>query len=396
MIHTIEEIYSTANFRQKDALNALVFSQALKHPGISRKEITNRFNLRPSSVSQACNELIDRNILRQEISSDLNQRGRPEVSLYAVTDHWVAACIFMESLDFRAAFTDISSKITPLELPVNNPGSAGFQDRFESVLHYVMSSRPAGKSFIGISLSLPGYGRRQDDTWITSTRFGEIHQVESHRLGPTSDIKLRWIRSVDARAQALLLTHPDYRQGKTVLFHWGYGICVSVAIEGTLINDGFSKFGELGHTIVNGQNGLECRCGSRGCLETEASIWTLLPKLRKRFKDLPENEREFSAFLSNRFIEEIPEIERAIDYINIGLVNVSKLFAPDRILLYGPFTDNNQIYKLLEQKYYKNEPRYEFSCIELARIRHTPADEVVGATYSLFLDSLRTDLRAGN
>ena len=396
MIHTIEEIYSTSNFRQKDALNALVLSQALKNPGISRKEITARFKLRPSSVSQACQELIDRGILKQEVSGDSNQRGRPEVSLYAVTDHWIAGCIFMESLDFRAAFIDITGRITPINIPETRNPAVQFQDRFESIMDQVISSQPKDSVFIGIGLSLPGFGRPQDKTWITSTRFGEIHRVESHHPGPVSNIKLRWIRSVDARAQALLLSNPAYRTGKTVLFHWGYGICVSVAIEGKIINDGFSKFGELGHTIVNFQNGKQCRCGSRGCLETEAAMWALLPSLRSKFKDLPENEREFSAFLTNRFMEEVPEIEKAIDYINIGLVNISKLLAPDRILLYGPFTDNDQIYRKIVQRFYKNAPDTEFSSIDVSRIRHTPTDEVVGATHSLFLQSLRDDLRAGN
>jgi len=396
MVQRIEEIYNTTNFRQKDALNALVLAQTLKEPGISRKEITSRFKLRPSSVSQACIELIDRGILQQKVSADSNQRGRPEVSLYAVTDHWIAACIFMESLDFRAAFIDITGRIRPVKLPLQRRTNADLQSRFENTLNSVISLQPRDSKFIGLGLSLPGFRNVEENTWITSTRLGEIHQVSSRTKDPDPDMKLNWIRSVDARTQALLLSNPEYRTGTTVLFHWGYGICISLAVNGKIINDGSSKFGELGHTIVNYQNGKSCRCGGRGCLETEAALWALLPSLQKRFRDLPENEREFSAFLANRFMEELPEIESAIEYINVGLVTISKLLSPDRILLYGPFTDHNPIYQRVKTLFSENRPKSEFSTINLSRIRHTPADEVIGATNSLFLQALRRDLRAGD
>lgn len=394
MICTISEIYKNKEHRRKDSLNALVLSEIFEHPGLSRKEITGRFHLRPSSVSQACQELLDQGLITESNPVDSNQRGRPEVALHPVRDHWVAACVFMESLDFRAVFIDVTGRITPVELPNFRDSKDGYQERLDRVLKKVVASRPEQSSFIGIGLSLPGFGVPEEHEWVTTTRFGNLRQPASHPANESEGYKINWLRSIDARGQALLLSTPRYKQGKTVLFHWGYGISVTFSMDGKILNDSFSRFGELGHTIVNPRGGKKCRCGAEGCLETEAAMWALLPSLEKRFHQVPENEREFSAFLTNRFIEEIPEIESALDYINIGLVNISKLLSPDRILFYGPFTDKDSIYRKVREKFYSNIPEAEFGEIEIDRISHTPADEVIGATHSLFLGALRKDLRA--
>ncbi len=393
MICNIKDIYVHTGHRRKDALNALILSEVFHHPGISRKEITRRFDLRPSSVSRSCQELIDRGILLEKNNLDANQRGRPEVALHPVQDHWVAACIFMESLDFRAAFIDVTGKITPIEIPDSDKSELDYQNRLSRVIEKVFLEKPSGSSFIGTGLSLPGFGIPREQTWITTTRFGYLRHITSNYFREDEDIRLNWTRSIDARAQSLLLNNSRYREGKTILFHWGYGIAVTLSIDGKILNDSFSKFGELGHTIVNFQSGKNCRCGAYGCLETESAMWALLPSLEKRFSQVPENEREFSAFLEKRFIEELPEVEVAMDYINIGLVNISKLFSPDRILIYGPFTDKDSIYEGVKKRFYANIPQSEFGNIEITRIRHTPTDEVIGATHPLFLRALREDLR---
>ncbi len=396
MICNIKDVYEYAGSRQKDALNALVLAQVVDSPGISRKEITHTNKLRPSSVSSACQDLLDRGILYEKSIVDPNQRGRPEVALYATTDYWTSACIFMESLDFRAALVDISGKITPLTIKNEYTTSTNYQDKLNAALSQVIEEKPEKGNFIGIGLSLPGFGIAQEHTWITSTRFGHLNQISSTHFGNSIDVHLNWVRSIDARMQSLLLSNPEFSKGKTILFHWGYGIGVTLSIDGKLTNDSFSKFGELGHTVVDHKSEKQCRCGSRGCLETEAAIWALLPSIKKRFDEVPVNEREFSAFLEKRFIEELPEIEKAIDYINIGLLNISKLFSPDRILLYGPFTDHDRIYNRVRENFYQNIPHSEFKSIDISRIQHTPADEVIGSTYSLFIDALRKDLTASS
>ncbi len=392
MLFNIEEICVDSDYRKKDALNVLLLSQVFKNPGISRKEITNRLHLRPSSVSSSCQELIDKGILEEKTVTTSKQRGRPEGALYAVTDHWIAACIFMESLEFRAAFIDITGRILPIDISSFRHSHDDYQRQLDSLIRLVTEKRPEGRKFIGVGLSLPGFNLLPNNTWITTSRH--LQQVKTTQIGINTEVSLFWSRSIDARTQALLLSNPQYRKGKTILFHWGYGIAISFAVDGKIINDPFSKFGELGHTIVNVHDAKPCRCGSHGCLETEAAIWAMRPSLSQRFKDVPANEREFSTFLSSRFIEEIPEVENAITYINIGLVNISKLLAPDRILLYGPFTDHDYIYHSILENFYSNRPTSEFKLIEISRIQHSPADEVIGATHELFKQALHQDLKS--
>ncbi|MGO8056536.1 ROK family protein, partial [Rhizobium leguminosarum] len=48
------------------------------------------------------------------------------------------------------------------------------------------------------------------------------------------------------------------------------GIGAGVILDGRLVGGATGEAGELGHVQVD-ENGIMCRCGSRGCLETEVS-----------------------------------------------------------------------------------------------------------------------------
>lgn len=58
------------------------------------------------------------------------------------------------------------------------------------------------------------------------------------------------------------------------------GIGLGIIADGRLVKGHRGAAGELGHVKVAGAEGLLCRCGDTGCLETVAGGWALVERLR--------------------------------------------------------------------------------------------------------------------
>ena len=58
------------------------------------------------------------------------------------------------------------------------------------------------------------------------------------------------------------------------------GLGLGIIAEGRVVSGHLGAAGEIGHTKVGAAAGLQCRCGDVGCLETLASGWALVARLR--------------------------------------------------------------------------------------------------------------------
>ncbi|MFR8974980.1 MAG: ROK family protein, partial [Eubacteriales bacterium] len=82
----------------------------------------------------------------------------------------------------------------------------------------------------------------------------------------------------------------------------------------------YEGLNELGHTTIN-YNGILCECGNRGCLETYASIRSILKNTH------------YQTWTEAVDAEDTVLIEKEAEYLVPALVNVSNLFSLDIIVL---------------------------------------------------------------
>ncbi|MEY2989251.1 MAG: hypothetical protein RLZZ163_167, partial [Actinomycetota bacterium] len=106
------------------------------------------------------------------------------------------------------------------------------------------------------------------------------------------------------------------------------GIGGGVIVDGTLLTGAGGYAGEIGHMVVNPQ-GRECRCGSRGCWETEIGSLALLRATGSRFSDVPSvvaaaNAGDEEALIGLKVVTE---------WLAIGLGNLANAYNPDAIIL---------------------------------------------------------------
>lgn len=120
-----------------------------------------------------------------------------------------------------------------------------------------------------------------------------------------------------------------------ILLTIGTGVGTGVILDGKLWQGKCGFAGELGHATVN-PDGEKCRCGSRGCLETEVSA----SKIARNYKQLKNIEEEVSAEEVYKRAKKGDEQARkayamAGYYLGIGLSIAVNLLNPEKILLGG-------------------------------------------------------------
>lgn len=120
------------------------------------------------------------------------------------------------------------------------------------------------------------------------------------------------------------------------------GIGAGIVRSGQLHRGASGIAGELGHIALNYQDGEQCLCGSRGCLELYAGGGALLAKARVAWPDLADTlELVDRAKAGDPYC--INVIKHAGDDIGTVLGGVVNLTGPDHILIGGELSDSEDI-----------------------------------------------------
>lgn len=139
-------------------------------------------------------------------------------------------------------------------------------------------------------------------------------------------------------------------QDDFICLTYGTGIGGAIFIDGKLYKGFASSAGEIGHMITHA-GGKQCTCGGEGCYECYASANALISAVNKVTKDDLD---AFNIFEKEHFEKpEIrSEIDKWIDEIIVGLVNIIYTFNPPLIVLGGGIMNEKYIIDLIDRKIY--------------------------------------------
>lgn len=140
---------------------------------------------------------------------------------------------------------------------------------------------------------------------------------------------------------ANMAAYGEYRHGagrgtqSLVLLTVGTGIGSGIILEGELWQGKCGFAGELGHITVNPEGDL-CKCGHRGCLETEASAL----KIVRDYQALtgtssPVTSRDVYLLAKKGDKAALESFARCAYYLGIGLGIVINFLNPEKILVGG-------------------------------------------------------------
>jgi predicted NBD/HSP70 family sugar kinase len=131
---------------------------------------------------------------------------------------------------------------------------------------------------------------------------------------------------------------------------YGYGIGGALYLNNELYKGMGSSAGEFGHMITHA-GGKQCTCGGEGCYECYASTKALVEQVNKANST---NLDAFEIFEKENF--EKPEIrsviDKWIDEMIIGLINIIYIFNPPLIILGGGIMNEDYVIDLIDRKIY--------------------------------------------
>lgn len=154
------------------------------------------------------------------------------------------------------------------------------------------------------------------------------------------------MNDVDSFAMSHLWLGNARNHSNAVVVTLGVGIGGALIINGK-IHTAKGGVGEIGHMTVV-QDGALCTCGSRGCLEAEASFAALVKKianttthegLKELYKSVKQSERSEIEYLRTAKITDRKAFQCVFDeyaqLVGIALKNIINMLAPDYLLIGG-------------------------------------------------------------
>ncbi len=136
----------------------------------------------------------------------------------------------------------------------------------------------------------------------------------------------------------------------------GTGIGGGIIIDGDLFRGSRYAGAELGHMTIK-VNGIQCRCGGRGCLENYASAGAMIKYFRKKLrvagKFIPEkdiNVRSIFDLYKKDDPVALDTIEKSTYYLGRGIANLINIFNPTIIIIGGGVAESGNDYiKMLKK-----------------------------------------------
>jgi predicted NBD/HSP70 family sugar kinase len=269
-------------------LNRLRVIRALRDEGqISRADIARRTGLSRSTVSSLVADLQADGLVveRPEPGSAHGaQGGRPPILLSFDASAGAAVGIDFGHSHLRVAVSDLASTILAERtrpLDTDHDAQEGLDAAAELVSDTLADAGVNRAQVIGAGMGLPGPIEQGEGTVGSSSILpGWIGMAAETEMRRRLAIPVMVDNDANLGALAEAAFGAGRAAGDLIYLKVSSGIGAGLILNGRLYRGSGGLAGELGHVLVD-PDGIVCRCGNRGCLETVAATGALVDLLRR-------------------------------------------------------------------------------------------------------------------
>lgn len=322
---------------------SLLLSKLYFDGPLSRHELSGLTGLSAATVSNVTAELGEERLITEAglVESD---GGRPRVLLRVDPAYGHVAGVDIGETGVKVELFDLTmNRLATVEHPLASPrpDAAAAVTQVASGLREVITESGIDEATVlGVGVGVPG-----------TVQQGEALRVHAPTIG-WKEVPLTDLLRAEGVELPLFVDNGAKTQGQgemwfgagrgarhAVIALIGSGVGAAVVADGTTYRGSTSSAGEWGHTtIVYG--GQECRCGSRGCLESYVGAEGVLARYRKARGGKTSDEHEqtqFAALLESAGKSKAAAkvLEETAGYLGAGIGNLINLFDPERIVLGG-------------------------------------------------------------
>jgi len=373
---------------------------------ISRTQLQEITELRPATISNITKELLDKSLIKIEGTTNTG-RGRNQMLLKINTDYLCVICISIEVSDVTVIISTIDGIILK-KVQKDISKLTGSQEIIDTIICLVdeMIKEFSDKNILGIGVGDPGLIDITGEYSLFSSQLKLWRDIPLKSI-LTKSFGLPVKLEVNDRLKALGEKLFGLAKGEDNFMYvqLGQGIGISTVASGVLIRGHNGTAGEMGHTHTISSNKL-CACGSYGCLETIASLDSIVNQVTEAINNGAFSYiREFSSDLSNITFEDIKQavklndkvclniIENAGTNIGIALANAINILNPHLIIFGGRMCElGNILLDPIKSAIYKNSLSLATSNLEFKVSELKESAAPLGAVALIIDDFFKTDL----
>jgi predicted NBD/HSP70 family sugar kinase len=312
------------------------------HGELSRAELTTRMGLNRSTIKALVDELSDAGLVAETIPETGLRAGRPShlVGPRSDTAYVLAANIGVDTV--AVAAVGLGGVITArAEYRLPGPGVSHeiVVDRLADELRRLQAKVPPGAWLAGVGVGVPGAVRLSDgyvefapNVGWRGVPFGELLAARLNTSVHTSignDGELGGLAE-HVRGAGRGISNLIYLAGEV-------GIGGGIIADGNIITGAQGFAGELGHMMLN-PTGRHCRCGGRGCFETEVGEDAVLVACGREAGGGRAALLEVFAAASHGEQRALDGLHDIALWVARGLATLVNLLNPDAVILGGPLS----------------------------------------------------------
>lgn len=319
---------------------------------MSRKDIAQIIGLTPAAVTLICSELMEEGVLVEKGEAEQEKRaGRRKILVDINYGFKKVLCIRIEVGETYLTLTDLAgNKLSEKSILTDRAArpEAFLENVATSSKNMMWEAGVAKEDILAGGVSVTGIVDRKKGISKNSFQIWDepvdVKSILEEKLGV--DIVVE--NNVKACAYSELI-YGDSRSRNNLMFvKWGPGVGSAITIDHHVYQGRDFRGAEIGHYIVE-KNGIPCRCGKRGCLETVISSHAFVDEIKRNLnpKDmskliqwLEDDSHELNA---NSIVEVIGLgdegvrriMDEKIDRLARTVENIISVLNPDNIIVYG-------------------------------------------------------------
>ncbi|KNH18545.1 ArsR family transcriptional regulator [Arthrobacter sp. ZBG10] len=316
-------------------LNQQRIIESLRGGPSTQAELARQTGLSTATVSNIVKVMLDSGLASTE---PITSSGRRALNVRLNSNGAVAVGIDFGRRHLRVVLASLSYRVIAEEsvmLPLGHQAEDGIQAAVTLLDKLLRESNIERTAVVGAGVGIPGPIDRRTGTvaqgailpeWVGINILQHLEETLQFPVFIDNDANLgAWSEVTWGRHSGV---------SNLMFLKIGSGIGAGLILNGAPYYGNVGITGEIGHATIHEQ-GLVCRCGNRGCLETIASTTTMI-ELLSRGEDRPLT----PADIVRKALARDPATLRVVDDagLSVGraLGNVANLINPEVIVVGGP------------------------------------------------------------
>ncbi len=310
---------------------------------MSRSALADRTGLNRSTIADLIGELSRLGLVEEGPGATNLGPGRPSPVARARPDGAVVLALELSVDSIAVATVGLGGHVYN-QLRIARP-----RERFSpeetaqdigKLVEPLLASLPEGHVLAGVGVAVAGIVRRTDGFVHLAPNLGWRNVA----LGELVAAGLGLSGSVELANEADLGALAEYRRGAGSGVHDLLYLAGEAGIGAGIIQDGRPMLGstgfagEVGHTVIN-PDGRQCRCGGKGCWETEAGEAALARRAglgNSVGPGLLEQVKAQAEAGDARTLEALAETGR---WLGVGIGNLINIFNPEVVVVGGAYQE---------------------------------------------------------